>query len=137
MIGTQRNIMRRPPRFVWRKLASAKWADAWLERLRGLDPSRLAIIQMAGTKGLRLEYYCQSQAEGKALQARFGGGIRPLRPESWKPGALTARTKPLRFGAALIVTGRDEELAALHKIYPDRLVLCIPAAPAVGSCEAS
>jgi ribosomal protein L11 methyltransferase len=135
MTGARRNIVRRPPRFVWRKLASAKWADAWVERLRGLDPSRLALIQMAGTKGLRLEYYCQSQAEGRTLQARFGGNVRPLSPESWKPGAAAAQAKPLRFGATLVVTGRDEESGALRQKYPDRVVLCIPAALAFGSGE--
>jgi ribosomal protein L11 methyltransferase len=128
-------VTRRAPRFVWRKLASAKWADAWVERLRGLDPSRLAIIQMAGAKGLRLEYYCQNQAEAKNLRARFGGAIRPLRPESWTSGTVAAHVKPLRFGAALIVTGRDEELEALRKSFPDRAVLCIPAALAFGSGE--
>lgn len=123
-----------PPRFVWRKLASAKWADAWVERLRGLDPSRLALIQMAGSKGLRLEYYCRNQTESRSLLARFGGTVRPLPPESWKPGPASA-TKPLLFGSRLVVTGHEAELPALRAKYPRRVVLCIPAALAFGSGE--
>jgi len=123
------------PRLVWRKLASAKWADAWVERLRGLDPSRLAIIQMAGARGLRLEYYCRNRAEGNQLKSRLGGSLRELPPESWQPGAATAPSKPLRFGSKLVITGRDDELADLRKKYSKRAVLCIPAALAFGSGE--
>lgn len=123
------------PRFVWRKLASAKWADAWVERLRGLDASRLAVVQMAGARGLRLEYYCRTRAEGERIVARFGGGLRPLRPESWRPRGAPVAAKPLRFGSRLIVTGREEELGALRAEFPRRVVLCIPAALAFGSGE--
>jgi ribosomal protein L11 methyltransferase len=135
MSGARRTIAANVPRLVWRKLASAKWADAWVERLRGLDPSRLAIIQMAGAKGLRLEYYCQNRSEANAIQIRFGGSVRPLPPESWKAGASGPPAKPLRFGTELVVTGRDDELPALRKKYPGRVVLCIPAALAFGSGE--
>ena len=76
-----RRLPRQPPGFTWRKLASAKWADAWVERLRGLDASRLAIVQMAGARGLRLEFYCLTRAEGERIVARFGGTLRALRPE--------------------------------------------------------
>src|SRR4029077_14642688 len=121
--------------FVWRKLASAKWSDAWGERLRSLDPSRLAIIQMAAAKGLRLEYYCRSQAEAMALKARFGGGIRPLPPASWKAGASDGEAKSLLFGSTLVVTGHDESAKALRERYLRRTVLSIPAALAFGSGE--
>ena len=126
--------MNRPPKFVWRKLASAKWADAWLERLRALDPARLAVIQMAGARGLRLEYYCRSRAEATPLVARFGGGVRPLRPETWRPGAVSA-PKPLVFGTRLVITGHQPEVVALRKKYPGRHILCVPAALAFGSGE--
>lgn len=125
----------KPPRFVWRKLASATWADAWVERLRGLDASRLAVVQMAGARGLRLEYYCRTRAEGESIVARFGGGLRPLRPQSWRPQGAPATARPLRFGSRLVVTGREEELAALRAEFPRRAVLCIPAALAFGSGE--
>ena len=128
-------ISRHSPGFAWRKLASAKWADAWVERLRGLDASRLAIIQLAGARGLRLEFYCLTRAEGERIVARFGGALRPLRPESWRPHGAPATTKPLLFGSRLIVTGRVEELASLRAKYPGRVVLAIPAALAFGTGE--
>jgi ribosomal protein L11 methyltransferase len=135
MNGGRRTNSPQPPRFAWRKLASAKWADAWVERLRGLDPSRLALIQMAGTKGLRLEYYCRNRTDAQSLVARFGGTLRPLPPESWKPGAAAAPNRPLIFGSRLVVTGHDADLPALRAKYPRRVVLCIPAALAFGSGE--
>ena len=126
--------MSRPPKFVWRKLASAKWGDAWLERLRALDPARLAVIQMAGARGLRLEYYCLTRAEAARLVTRFGGGIRALRPESWQPGPAS-KPKALVFGERLVVTGHESELAGLRKKFPRRVVLWVPAALAFGSGE--
>ncbi|OAI42125.1 hypothetical protein AYO41_01205 [Verrucomicrobia bacterium SCGC AG-212-E04] len=95
----------------------------------------MAIIQLAGAKGLRLEYYCRSQAEGERLAARFGGSLRPLRPESWRPRGAPAVARPLRFGSRLLVTGRAEELSGLQAKYPRRAVLFIPAALAFGSGE--
>lgn len=121
------------PKFRWRKLASAKWADAWVERLRGLDASRLAVIQMAGARGMRLEYYCLTKAEGGRIVARFGGTLQPLRAESWRPRGAPAIAKPLLFGNRLVVTGREDELAALRLKYPRRIALCIPAALAFGT----
>jgi ribosomal protein L11 methyltransferase len=135
MSGARGNTVLKPPRFVWRKLASAKWADAWVERLRGLDSSRLVLIQVAGNKGLRLEFYCRNRSEAQSLVARFGGAVRPLPSDSWKPGGAAAPNRPLPFGSSLVVTGHDEELPALRAKYPRRVVLCIPAALAFGSGE--
>src|SRR5262249_25093880 len=104
MTSTSRHPQSRTPRFVWRKLASAKWADAWEERLRGLEPSRLAIIQVAGNKGLRLEYYCGRKAEAEALRQRFGGAVRALSSDAWKPRAGIPPPRLLRFGSRLLVT---------------------------------
>ncbi len=106
-----------------------------MERLRGLDGSRLAVIQMAGARGLRIEYYCLTRAEGERIVGRFGGGLRPLRPESWRPRGAPVAAKPLLFGDRLVVTGREEELASLRAKYPQRVVLCIPAALAFGTGE--
>ncbi len=90
---------------------------------------------MAGAKGLRLEYYCRNRAEGKGLLTRFGGGLKELRPESWRPRGAPVAAKPLLFGSGLVVTGREEELPSLRVKYPRRVVLGIPAALAFGSGE--
>ena len=130
-----RSVAHRAPRLVWRKLASAKWADAWVERLRSLDPARLAIIQVAGTKGLRLEYYCRHRREADALRMRFGGSVRPLNPAAWSRRGQRLTSRPLRFGGKLIVTGHEDQLEKLRRRNPRRTVLCIPAALAFGSGE--
>jgi ribosomal protein L11 methyltransferase len=116
-------------------VASPETADAWVERLRGLDSSRLVLIQVAGNKGLRIEFYCRNRTEAQSLVARFGGTVRPLPSESWKSGAAASPSRPLPFGSSLVVTGHDEELPALRAKYPQRVVLCIPAALAFGSGE--
>lgn len=123
--------------YVWRKLASAKWADAWEERLRALDPARLAMVQRVGSSGLRFEYYCRNQREGRTLVERFGGSLTKLSQAKWQSGGVAVPAKPLVFGSRLIVTGYESELAPLRAAHPGREVLCVPAALAFGSGEHS
>lgn len=123
--------------YVWRKLASAKWADAWEERLRALDPARLAMVQRIGTSGLRFEYYCRDEQEGRTLVQRFGGSLHRLAQAKWQAGGVAAPAKPLAFGSRLLVTGHESDLAGLRAAHPQRQVLCIPAALAFGSGEHS
>ncbi|MBS0657985.1 MAG: 50S ribosomal protein L11 methyltransferase [Verrucomicrobia bacterium] len=123
--------------FVWRKLASAKWADAWEERLRSLDPARLATVQRVGSTGLRFEYYCRDETEARTLVAHFGGEVKKLSQARWQSGGVTVPSKPLVFGRRLLLTGHETELATLRAAHPQRRVLCIPAALAFGSGEHS
>lgn len=123
--------------FVWRKLASAKWTDAWEERLRGLDPARLATVQRVGRQGLRFEYYCRDEREAKRLVSLFGGTVRPMSQAQWQSGGVTTPTRPLVFGRRLVLTGHEAELDRLRAEHPQRQVLCIPAALAFGSGEHS
>ncbi len=123
------------PKFIWRKLASAKWADAWVERLRGLDPARLVLVEKMGARALRLEFYCLSQREGRTLIKRFGGSLHPLRAETWQPRADAAPPRPLAFGSRLLITGHEKQLEPLRAQHPRKWVLCVPAALAFGSGE--
>ena len=64
---------------IWRKLASAKWEDAWLERLAFVGAHRLAIMGLPGGKALRIEVYALLKKEGAALVKQFGGQLRTIR----------------------------------------------------------
>ena len=60
--------------YTWRKLGSAKWEDAWTERLREVS-DRLAISALAGARTIRLEAFQLTQAQARRLQKAFGGAV--------------------------------------------------------------
>ncbi len=118
------------PALVWRKLASAKWEDAWVERLRFLGPERLAITAFAGAKTIRLEAYALSKKEGAALVKKFGGQLRTAkRTATYK----AERRAPIYIRQSLIVVTSDAEKRSASKQFPERKILVVPAAMAFGT----
>src|SRR5688572_21488507 len=76
--------------FVWSKLSSRKWSDAWEERFSG-DP-RAVITKLAGKPTVRVEVYCASKREAQAVQSHFGGVVRELKSRNW--AALSMEKPP-------------------------------------------
>lgn len=97
----QSKIKNHEPKNLWRwtKLASAKWQDAWEERLYGVENS--AIITVPGRRMLRLEAY-GSKKQTDDLRKQFGGSVQRLKTEQWlKPAAKS--TPPIRIRSRLVV----------------------------------
>lgn len=63
------------PSYHWHRLVSARWEDAWEERLRFLGAA-LAITRKAGGKLLKLEAWCD-RATAERLLKEFGGTLEP------------------------------------------------------------
>ena len=114
---------------IWRKLASAKWEDAWVERLAFLGPTRLAIVGLPGRKSLRLEAYNLTQREADAMVKQFGGQVREIKDKSF---AKPAPRKPLAIRNRLWVVDNPE---AAKRLESSRPILIIPAAMAFGTGE--
>jgi len=118
---------------VWRKLASAKWEDAWIERLAVVDASRMAIFSLPGGKAIRIEVYACSKKEAAGLVKQFGGQVRTLKDRVFTHQE-TVR-KPIRIREKLLVVASEKQrIAALQK-YPSRKILLVPAAMAFGTGE--
>ncbi len=114
---------------TWKKLGSAKWEDAWVERLREVS-DRLAITALAGAKTIRLEAFQLTKAQAERLRASFGGTVAVQK----MPRAVSeAVTKPIRVREKLIIVGTERERAALAKAEPGRAVLLVPAGMAFGT----
>ena len=111
--------------FCWRRLASAKWEDAWVERLRFLGPARLAIFAVPGSRSIRIEAYALDKREAGRLVAAFGGQVRKMR----LPAQLSAAPGPPLVIRDRLVVVSSRKAAK----YPDRAVLIIPAAMAFGT----
>lgn len=114
---------------VWRKLASAKWEDAWVERLSFLGPTRVGVVALPNRKSLRIEAFALTEREAKDLVAHFGGKIYEVKD---KPIVQPPPKKPLAIRNDLLVVD-SIEAAELARATSERPVIIIPAAMAFGT----
>ena len=115
---------------VWTKLASAKWEDAWIERLRFVA-ARLAVFQLAGGRAIRLDVFDVSASEGEELIRHFGGKLR--RQKAAPPRGIAAhRAKPLviRDRLAIVQSAREKTRVEANG---KRRAFIIPAGMAFGT----
>ena len=115
--------------YVWRKLASAKWEDAWVERLTGFA-DRLAVTQPAHAKLLRIEIFQLKKAEAEKVRRMFGGTVSVQK--KIVPAALAKPRAPIVVRGKLAVISSEQERAAVKRGVP---VLVIPAGMAFGTGE--
>jgi ribosomal protein L11 methyltransferase len=113
--------------YCWRKLASGKWEDAWVERLAAFA-DRLAITALAGAKTLRLEVFQLRKTEAERLRRAFGGVISVQSNRrvftSKEPRA------PIMVRDKLAVVANERERHTARACVP---VLVIPAGLAFGT----
>lgn len=120
--------------FVWSKLSSEKWADAWQERFTGAGDERVVITKIPNRKTIRVEFYCEKKREAAALKKQFGGSVRELKSRNW--AALSAvPPPPVKVRNRLVVCGlRDaKKLAAFTAENVGRIVINIPPDMAFGT----
>lgn len=115
--------------YTWRKLGSAKWEDAWVERLREVS-DRLAITSLAGAKTIRLEAFQLTKAQAIRLKKAFGGTVAEQKKQRPVAEAVTA---PIRVRDRLVVVGSETARKEEQKAKGDRPVLLIPAGMAFGT----
>ena len=66
----------------WTRLSSAKWEDAWVERLRFLGPEQVAFVTWPDSRALKIEAYCD-EPTARRLVSRFGGRHTKIAPHIW------------------------------------------------------
>lgn len=120
--------------FVWSRLASMKWREAWEERFQSAGQTNAVFTELPGAKSFRLEVYVAGEAEAEAIRRQFGGSIRRLKNENWAALAPPV-SPPLRVRGRLVVTHTpDEEAAArLREAEAPVPVLQIPPEMAFGT----
>ena len=123
---------------MWSKLGSAKWEDAWVERLLFLGPGRLAIFSVPGSRSIRLEAYALNRRDAGRLTAAFGGQVRKMKGQaallaSGDAGApLLIRDRLVVVRSARAAKAAKAAKAAARE-HPARPLLIIPAAMAFGT----
>jgi len=118
--------------FVWSKLSSEKWADAWEERFVG--ENRAVITQIAGKSTIRVEVYCEKSKEAAAIKKQFGGSVRELKSQNWA-AMLPEMPPPVKVRDKLIVVSEKDpgKLAQIAQENPRRQIVTIPPDMAFGT----
>lgn len=120
--------------FVWSKLSSEKWADAWEERFHGAGDERAVITKIPNRKTIRVDVYCERRREAEAIQEQFGGVVRELKSRNW--AALSdVPPPPVKVRNRIVIYGlrNRADFAAAKKEHRGRIVLNIPPDMAFGT----
>lgn len=115
--------------YTWKKLGSAKWEDAWVERLKEVS-DRLAVTSLAGAKTIRLEAFQLTKAQAERLKKNFGGTVAIQKQLRAVAEAVRA---PIRVRQKLVVVGSETERKSALQEFSGRPVLLIPAGMAFGT----
>ena len=120
--------------FLWSKLSSEKWRDAWEERFLGQGQTNAVISSLPGKKTIRVEVYCARESEAKKIQKVFGGSVREVKKEEWATPVAQA-TAPMRIRGMLVVTNtlEPEDADKVRAAEPRLPVLHIPPGLAFGT----
>jgi ribosomal protein L11 methyltransferase len=94
--------------YRWSRLISAKWEDAWAERLQFLGPGRAVFIGWPDSRSMRVEAFCDERT-AQRLVKEFGGKVTKAR--DWTAQPDQAR-KPLRIRGRLTIHGDEESFSA-------------------------
>ncbi len=117
--------------YLWSKLSGAQWIDAWEERFVG-NPN-FVVEYIKGGKSVRVQVYCETEAEAKAIAKQFGGSIRHVLEADWQKAPDPPR--PLKVRDAFLVTSEsnEEKLEELRKEHGKREIIVIPPEMAFGT----
>ncbi|HAL70213.1 MAG TPA: 50S ribosomal protein L11 methyltransferase [Verrucomicrobiales bacterium] len=120
--------------FVWSKLSSEKWSDAWEERFAGNAALNLVITTVPGRTTIRVEAYAEKRKEVLAVQKMFGGSVREIKNRNW--AALSAGAMPPIQVRGKLVICSARSAAELKKAQSEQVgkeVIGIPADMAFGT----
>ncbi len=120
--------------YVWSKLSSQKWADAWEERFSGGGQGALVITTVPGRTMIRVELYCEKEKVALAVQKEFGGSVRKVKQQNW--AAISAEPPPpvkVRDALVICAARTKAEMAAARKEHPGREVIGVPPDMAFGT----
>jgi len=113
----------------WTRLISAKWEDAWAERLLFLGPGRVAFIGWPDGKRVRVEAFVEEK-EVRGLVREFGG--KAAKARLWTGDPQTPRA-PLNIRGKLRIFSDPEPFEAGRK--DRRKAILIPSGMAFGTGE--
>lgn len=121
------------PTHRWTRLTTAKWEDAWAERLRFLGPQSVAFLTWPDSRAMKIEAYCD-EATARNLERVFGGRRTRLAAHVWS-GNPSAPRGPISIRKRLKVFSDEASWRQWGKRAPRGIY--IPAGMAFGTGEHS
>jgi len=120
--------------FVWSKLSSEKWSDAWEERFAGNPALNLVITTVPGRTTIRVEVYAEKKREVLAIQKMFGGSIREVKNRNWAAMSQEAMPPIQVRGKLVVCTARTAaEIKKARSEHSGKQIIAIPADMAFGT----
>ncbi|MEO8205815.1 MAG: 50S ribosomal protein L11 methyltransferase [Chthoniobacterales bacterium] len=116
-----------PRMWVWTRIATRKWEDAWMERLRFAGEERLTIQYFLNSTRMRMQVYCDHKKTAVQLKKLFGGDYKELKSSDWV-SKLDTNRKPISIRGKLLVCDTQPEALA-----PGCMPIIIPAGMAFGT----
>ena len=125
--------IKKPTTHLWSRLTTARWEDAWIERLRFVGLESLVIKAFPASQTLRLQVYTH-KATATQLHKNFGGSVRPFDMKTWTPPAPTRHTAQC-IGKNLRIYNNENLLLQDQKkpSFLKKKFLFIPAGMAFGT----
>jgi len=120
--------------YLWSKLSSEKWADAWEERFTGNPALNLVITTVPGRSTIRVEIYTEKKKDAEAIHKEWGGTVREVKNQNW--AALSKEPMPeIKVREKLVVCSArsPQEIKKAQKAHLDRDIIAIPADMAFGT----
>lgn len=120
--------------FVWSKLSSEKWTDAWEERFAGNSALSLVITTVPGRSTIRVEAYAEKRRDVIAVQKMFGGSVREVKNRNW--AALSSEPMPpIQVRGKLVISSARtaSEFKKAQAEHPGKQIIAIPADMAFGT----
>lgn len=120
--------------FVWSKLSSEKWRDAWEERFLGHGQTNAVVTALPGRTTIRVEVYTARKKEAEKLQSAYGGSVREIRQEEWATPSVPPPS-PMRIRGKFIVTNalEPEDVEPVRLAAKGLPVLHVPPGLAFGT----
>ncbi|MEM9480421.1 MAG: 50S ribosomal protein L11 methyltransferase [Verrucomicrobiota bacterium] len=126
--------MNNDPIYLWSKLSSAKWQDAWEERFHAIEDTSIVINEFPDKKTIRVEAYCRHEEQAEKIKEQFGGSIRKIADRDWVAFSAPESPPVIVRDKFLVTPDTDEErLAKIREENAEREVLLIPAEMAFGT----
>lgn len=120
--------------FVWSKLSSEKWSDAWEERFAGNPALSLVITTVPGRTTIRVEVYAEKQSDVVAVQKMFGGTVREVKNRNWAAMSAAAMPPIQVRGKLVVCSARNAaDIKKAKAEHAGKEVIAIPADMAFGT----
>jgi len=120
--------------YVWSKLSSPKWRDAWEEIFQSSGQTNAVITEFSNRKTIRVDVYCAGEKDAGEIRERYGGSVRKLKNMNWAAMVPPTRT-PLVIRDRLVISNSSnpKEVDKVRRKYAGRNVLQIPPELAFGT----